>query len=88
MKHSSLQTIREEHASLAAMLQSLRMMLKRGPGTDPICGTRNAYQTYARDKFEQLPSSIQCRKCQEQLAEWASTVPATALACSFRTSGG
>jgi hemerythrin-like domain-containing protein len=35
MKHSSLQTIREEHASLAAMLQSLRMMLKRGPGTDP-----------------------------------------------------
>jgi hemerythrin-like domain-containing protein len=34
MKHSSLQTIREEHASLAAMLQSLRMMLKRGPGTD------------------------------------------------------
>jgi hemerythrin-like domain-containing protein len=35
MKHSSLQTIREEHASLAAMLQSLRMMLKRGPGHDP-----------------------------------------------------
>jgi len=35
MKHSSLQTIREEHASLAAMLQSLRMMQKRGPGNDP-----------------------------------------------------
>jgi hemerythrin-like domain-containing protein len=35
MKRSSLQTIREEHASLAAMLQSLRMMLKRGPGSDP-----------------------------------------------------
>jgi hemerythrin-like domain-containing protein len=35
MKHSSLQTIREEHASLAAMLQSLRMMLNRGPGNDP-----------------------------------------------------
>jgi hemerythrin-like domain-containing protein len=35
MKHSSLQTIREEHASLAAMLQSLRMMLKRGPGSYP-----------------------------------------------------
>lgn len=35
MKHSCLQTIREEHASLAAMLQSLRMMLKRGPGDDP-----------------------------------------------------
>lgn len=35
MKHSSLQTIREEHSSLAAMLQSLRMMLKRGPGNDP-----------------------------------------------------
>lgn len=34
MKHSSLQTIREEHASLAAMLQSLRMMLKRGPAGD------------------------------------------------------
>ena len=35
MKRSSLQTIREEHASLAAMLQSLRMMLKRGPASDP-----------------------------------------------------
>lgn len=35
MKHSSLQTIRDEHASLAAMLQSLRMMLKRGPASDP-----------------------------------------------------
>jgi hemerythrin-like domain-containing protein len=34
MKRSSLQTIREEHASLAAMLQSLRMMLKRGPAKD------------------------------------------------------
>ena len=34
MKHSSLQIIREEHSSLAAMLQSLRMMLQRGPGTD------------------------------------------------------
>lgn len=35
MKHRSLQTIREEHASLAAMLQSLRLMLRRGPGSDP-----------------------------------------------------
>ena len=34
MKHSSLQIIREEHSSLAAMLQSLRMMLERGPGQD------------------------------------------------------
>lgn len=35
MKHLSLQVIREEHASLAAMLQSLRMMLQRGPENDP-----------------------------------------------------
>jgi len=34
MKPSSLQTIHDEHASLAAMLQSLRMMLQRGPGKD------------------------------------------------------
>lgn len=34
MQHSSLQTIRDEHASLAAMLHSLRMMLKRGPAAD------------------------------------------------------
>ena len=34
MKHSSLQIIREEHSSLAAMLQSLRMMLERGPAKD------------------------------------------------------
>ncbi len=27
----SLQTIRDEHASLAAMLQSMRMMVERGP---------------------------------------------------------
>lgn len=32
--HSSLQVIRDEHASLAAMLQSMRMMLKRGPAED------------------------------------------------------
>lgn len=34
MKHSSLQIIREEHSSLAAMLQSLRLMLERGPAKD------------------------------------------------------
>ncbi len=33
-KHSSLQTIRDEHASLAAMLQSMRMMIERGPSDD------------------------------------------------------
>jgi hemerythrin-like domain-containing protein len=33
-KHSSLNTIRDEHASLAAMLQSMRMMVERGPGDD------------------------------------------------------
>jgi hemerythrin-like domain-containing protein len=32
--HSSLQVIRDEHASLAAMLQSMRMMVKRGPAED------------------------------------------------------
>ena len=31
MKHTSLQIIRDEHASLAAMLQSMRMMVERGP---------------------------------------------------------
>ena len=30
MKHSSLQIIRDEHASLAAMLQSMRLMVQRG----------------------------------------------------------
>lgn len=32
--HSSLQVIRDEHASLAAMLQSMRLMVKRGPAED------------------------------------------------------
>ena len=30
MKHSCLQIIRDEHASLAAMLQSMRLMVQRG----------------------------------------------------------
>lgn len=33
--HRALQTLRDEHASLAAMLQSLRLMVQRGPGGDP-----------------------------------------------------
>lgn len=33
-QHSALQIIRDEHASLAAMLQSMRMMVKRGPAED------------------------------------------------------
>ena len=33
-KHSSLQVIRDEHASLAAMLQSMRMMVQQGPSED------------------------------------------------------
>jgi hemerythrin-like domain-containing protein len=33
-RHSALQTIRDEHASLAAMLQSMRLMLKKGPSDD------------------------------------------------------
>jgi hemerythrin-like domain-containing protein len=32
--HSALQIIRDEHASLAAMLQSMRMMVQRGPADD------------------------------------------------------
>ena len=35
MKHRSLEIIRDEHSSLAAMLQSMRMMVERGPGDDP-----------------------------------------------------
>ena len=35
MKHTSLQIIRDEHASLAAMLQSMRMMVERGPADNP-----------------------------------------------------
>ena len=35
MTPSSLRTIREEHASLAAVLQSLRVMLDHGPGDEP-----------------------------------------------------
>ena len=34
MTHESIRIIHDEHAALAAMLQSLRMMVKRGPGTD------------------------------------------------------
>lgn len=33
-RHSSLQTIRDEHASLAAMLQSMRLMVQKGPSDD------------------------------------------------------
>ena len=35
MSHESIRIIRDEHASLAAMLHSLRMMVKRGPVNDP-----------------------------------------------------
>ncbi|MBX9832401.1 MAG: hemerythrin domain-containing protein, partial [Burkholderiaceae bacterium] len=35
MSSISLRTIREEHASLAAVLQSLRLMLDQGPGDEP-----------------------------------------------------
>ena len=33
-RHSALQTIRDEHASLAAMLQSMRLMVEKGPYDD------------------------------------------------------
>jgi hemerythrin-like domain-containing protein len=35
MKHTSLQIIRDEHSSLAAMLQSMRMLVDRGPADNP-----------------------------------------------------
>ena len=35
MSPSSLRVILDEHASLAAVLQSLRLMLDRGPGDEP-----------------------------------------------------
>lgn len=35
MKHISVQVIRDEHASLAAMLRSMLMMVERGYGDDP-----------------------------------------------------
>ena len=35
MSSISLRTIREEHASLAAVLRSLRLMLDQGPGDEP-----------------------------------------------------
>ena len=35
MSHESTRIIHDEHAALAAMLQSLRMMVQRGPGTAP-----------------------------------------------------
>jgi len=35
MTHTCMRIIREEHASLAAMLRSLTMMLERGPGDKP-----------------------------------------------------
>jgi hemerythrin-like domain-containing protein len=35
MTHESIRIILDEHAALAAMLHSLRMMVKRGPGNEP-----------------------------------------------------
>lgn len=35
MAHASLRIIYDEHAALSAMLQSLRMMVRRGPGDGP-----------------------------------------------------
>ncbi len=35
MPHSSMQIIRQEHASLGAMLQSMRALLDHGPGDEP-----------------------------------------------------
>lgn len=35
IKHASLQIIRDEHSSLAAMLRSMLMMVERGPGEHP-----------------------------------------------------
>ena len=35
MAHESIRIIQEEHAALAAMLQSLRLMIQRGPGDTP-----------------------------------------------------
>jgi len=35
MAHASLRIIHDEHAALSAMLQSLRMMVRRGPGEGP-----------------------------------------------------
>ena len=35
MKHTSLQIIRDEHSSLAAMLRSMLMMVERGPEDKP-----------------------------------------------------
>ena len=34
MAHESIRIIHDEHAALSAMLQSLRMMVQRGPGDD------------------------------------------------------
>lgn len=35
MAHESLRIIHDEHAALSAMLQSLRMMVQRGPANEP-----------------------------------------------------
>jgi len=35
MAHASIRIIHDEHAALSAMLQSLRMMVQRGPGDEP-----------------------------------------------------
>lgn len=35
MAHESIRIIRDEHAALAAMLRSLRLMFERGPGDEP-----------------------------------------------------
>jgi len=35
MQHISIRIINEEHASLSSVLQSIRMMIKRGPQNSP-----------------------------------------------------
>jgi len=35
MAHESIRIIHDEHAALSAMLQSLRLMVQRGPGDEP-----------------------------------------------------
>lgn len=47
MKHESLRVIRDEHASLAAMLQSLLQMVRRGPDPDGT-GEKGVYFSVLR----------------------------------------
>lgn len=65
MKHRSLEIIRDEHSSLAAMLQSMRMLVDRGPQGNP----KNFFDVLRAMLFyiDEFPERLHHRKESELL---------------------